>query len=49
VKLSGLSEERSTPEIRNLLDRIQIQQNLESVIIHTKLPLEIFTHQIGEN
>ncbi len=48
LKLSGLSEERSTPEIRNLLERIRIQQNLESVIIHTKLPLEIFTRQKEE-
>jgi len=48
LKLSGLSEERSSPEIRNLLERIRIQQNLESVIIHTKLPLEIFTRQDEE-
>ncbi|KZK74082.1 MAG: hypothetical protein A3K90_07645 [Pelodictyon luteolum] len=43
VKLSAMSTERTTPETRALLEKIQIQQNLESVIVRADLPLETFT------
>jgi len=42
TKLSGLSESRTNRQSRELLDRVHIQQNLESVIIHTDLPESIF-------
>ncbi|MEI6756740.1 MAG: hypothetical protein FDX18_07545 [Chlorobium sp.] len=42
VKLSELQGTRTAEPTRQLLKKIEIQQNLESVIIHTKLPLEIF-------
>ena len=42
AKLSGLSESRTSRQTRELLDRVKIQQNLESVIIRTKLPEELF-------
>ncbi|ABB24462.1 hypothetical protein [Pelodictyon luteolum] len=49
VKLSAMSTERTTPETRALLEKIQIQQNLESVIIRADLPLETFTHATGSS
>jgi len=42
ARLSGLSESRTNRQSRELLDRVRIQQNLESVIIHTDLPESIF-------
>ncbi|TLU81664.1 MAG: hypothetical protein FDX21_11365 [Chlorobium sp.] len=42
VKLSGLTGTKTTEQTKALLDRIQIQQNLNSVIIHTNLPIELF-------
>jgi hypothetical protein len=42
ARLSGLSESRTSHQTRELLDRVSIQQNLESVIIHTDLPESIF-------
>ncbi len=42
ARLSGLSESRTNRQTRELLDRVRIQQNLESVIIHTDLPESIF-------
>ncbi len=42
VKLSGLTGTKTTEETKDLLDRIKIQQNLNSVIINTELPLELF-------
>lgn len=42
TKLSGLSESRTSRQTRELLDRVKIQQNLESVIIRTELPEAIF-------
>ncbi len=44
VKLSELSGTRTGGQTKQLLNKINIQQNLESVIIHTKLPLELFQH-----
>ena len=42
VKLSELQGTRTAEPTRQLLKKIEIQQNLESVIIHTKLPLKLF-------
>ena len=42
VKLSGLSGNKTPEQTKELLNRIKIQQNLKSVIIHTELPLELF-------
>jgi len=42
IKLSGLNNTRTTEQSKELLNRIQIQQNLKSVIIHTELPIELF-------
>jgi len=41
-RLTGLSESRTSRQTRELLDRVKIQQNLESVIIRTELPESIF-------
>lgn len=42
VRLSELSGTRTSEPARQLLKKIEIQQNLESVIIHADLPLEFF-------
>jgi hypothetical protein len=42
VKLSEISGTRTNEQTRQLLKKIEIQQNLESVIIHTDLPIEFF-------
>ena len=42
IKLSELTGTKTSQETKELLDRIQIQQNLNSIIIHTKLPLSLF-------
>ncbi len=42
VKLSELSGTRTSESARQLLKKIEIQQNLESVIIHAELPLDFF-------
>ena len=42
VKLSELSGTRTSEEAKQLLEKIEIQQNLESVIIHTDIPIELF-------
>ena len=42
VRLSGLSGTRTSEPARQLLKKIEIEQNLESVIIHASLPLEFF-------
>ncbi len=42
VRLSELSGTRTSEPTRQLLKKIEIQQNLESVIIHANLPLEFF-------
>jgi len=42
VKLSRLTGTRTQAQTKELLDKIQIQQNLKSVIIHTDLPIELF-------
>ncbi len=42
VKLSELSGTRTSEPTRQLLSKIKIRQNMESVMIHTKLPLEFF-------
>ena len=42
VKLSEYTGTKKTEQTKELLDRIHIQQNLKSVIIHTDLPIEIF-------
>lgn len=42
VKLSELSGTRTSEQTRQLLNKIEIRQNMESIIIHTKLPLEFF-------
>jgi hypothetical protein len=44
LKLSELSGTRTGGQTKQLLNRIEIQQNLESVIIHTNLPIELFQH-----
>ena len=42
LKLSELSGTRTGGQTKQLLNKIEIQQNLESVIIHTNLPIELF-------
>ncbi|MEI6847917.1 MAG: hypothetical protein WCK32_07775 [Chlorobiaceae bacterium] len=42
IKLSELSNTRTSRQTKQLLEKIEIQQNLESIIIHTKLPFEMF-------
>ncbi|MEI6638771.1 MAG: hypothetical protein FDX02_05950 [Chlorobium sp.] len=42
IKLSGLSGNKTTEQTKGLLNRIEVQQNLKSVLIHTELPLELF-------
>jgi hypothetical protein len=42
VKLSEFSSTRTSEQTKQLLEKIKIQQNLESVIIHTVIPLEFF-------
>ena len=42
VKLSEISGTRTNEQTIQLLKKIEIQQNLESVIIHTDLPIEFF-------
>lgn len=42
IQLSGLSGNRSSSEIKQLLGRIKVQQNLESVIIKADIPIELF-------
>ncbi len=42
VRLSELSGTRTSESTRQLLKKIGIQQNLESVMIHADLPLEFF-------
>lgn len=44
VRLSELSGTRTSEETKQLLKKIEIRQNLESVIIHTDLPIELFQH-----
>ncbi len=44
LKLSELSGTRTGGQTKQLLNKIEIQQNLESVIIHANLPLEMFQH-----
>jgi len=44
VKLSELSGTRTAGQTKQLLKKIEIEQNLESVIIHANLPLELFQH-----
>jgi hypothetical protein len=44
IKLSELSGTRTGGQTKQLLKKIEIQQNLESVIIHTNLPIELFQH-----
>ncbi|MBN1278766.1 MAG: hypothetical protein JW989_03155 [Chlorobiaceae bacterium] len=48
VKLTGLSESRTSPQTRELLRRVHIEQNLESVIIKTDLPETIFRKSINQ-
>ena len=42
IKLSGLSGNKTSEQTKGLLDRIKVQQNLNSVIIHTEFPFELF-------
>jgi hypothetical protein len=42
VKLSELSGTRTSEQAKQLLEKIEIRQNLESVIIHTVIPIEFF-------
>ncbi len=42
VKLSEYTGTKTTEQTKELLERIHIQQNLKSVIIHTDLPIELF-------
>jgi hypothetical protein len=42
VKLSGLSNTRTTEQSKKLLEKLEIEQNLESVIIHADLPIGLF-------
>ena len=44
LKLSELSGTRTGGQTKQLLNNIEIQQNLESVIIHANLPIELFQH-----
>jgi hypothetical protein len=42
VKLSQISGTRTNEQTIQLLKKIEIQQNLESVLIHTDIPIEFF-------
>lgn len=42
VELSELSGPRTSEQTKQLLKKIEIQQNLESVIIHTVIPIDFF-------
>lgn len=42
IKLSELAGTRTSDQAKKLLEKLDIQQNYESVIIHTKLPIELF-------
>ncbi|ABL64636.1 hypothetical protein [Chlorobium phaeobacteroides] len=42
VKLSGITGTRTSEQKKELLEKLKIEQNLESVIIHMNLPPEIF-------
>ncbi|NTW69000.1 MAG: hypothetical protein HGB23_04035 [Chlorobiaceae bacterium] len=42
IKLSELSSTRTSEQAKKLLEKLEIQQNFESVIIHTNLPIELF-------
>ena len=42
IRLSELSGTRTNLQTKELLNKIDIHQNLESVIIHTKLPIKLF-------
>ncbi len=42
IRLSELSGTRTNSQTKELLNKIETQQNLESVIIHTKLPIDLF-------
>ncbi|NTV98496.1 MAG: hypothetical protein HGA70_04975 [Chlorobiaceae bacterium] len=44
IQLSGLSGTRNSEEIKELLGKIKVQQNLESVIIKADIPIELFRH-----
>jgi hypothetical protein len=42
IKLSELASTRTSEQNKKVLEKLEIQQNLESVIIHTKLPIGLF-------
>jgi len=42
IKLSEIAGTRTSGQMKKLLEKLEIQQNFESVIIHTKLPIELF-------
>ena len=44
LKLSELSGTRTGGQTKQLLKNIEIEQNLESVLIHANLPIELFQH-----
>ena len=44
LKLTELSGTRTGGQTKQLLNKIEIEQNLESVIIHANLPIELFQH-----
>ncbi len=42
VKISEISSSRTSDQAKQLLKNLEIQQNLESVVVHTRLPIELF-------
>ncbi|MEI8032082.1 MAG: hypothetical protein WCH05_01850 [Chlorobiaceae bacterium] len=42
VRISEFSNSRTSDQAKQLLKNLEIQQNMESVIVHTRLPLELF-------
>lgn len=42
IRLSGLSQARTSAQMREVLDNIDVHQNLSSVMIRTKMPVELF-------
>jgi hypothetical protein len=48
IRLSEISGTRTSNEIKEVLRRIKVQQNLESVIIRADIPIELF-HKAAQN
>ncbi|NTU97648.1 MAG: hypothetical protein HGA62_07550 [Chlorobiaceae bacterium] len=44
LQLSEISGTRTSPEIKQLLGKIRVRQNLESVVITADIPIDLFRH-----